>query len=143
VTISYVVSGGQVFLQQPLHPSFPSLNRLQLCINQSYSMIETPQLPEIVEDSVCVAPVQGSWYRVQIVSHNPKTKTCLVKYLDFGGFMSVQSEELRQIRGDFLSVPFQATECILSNIKPKGKLKFILNFFYILQLFLFFYIFRQ
>lgn len=118
VTISSIVNGGHVFLQQPLHPSFPSLNRMQQCMNQSYNMIETPQLPEVTENAICVAAVQDNWYRVQVVSHNAENKTCLVKYLDYGGYASVPIVNLRQIRTDFMGVPFQSIECVLSNVKP-------------------------
>ncbi|XP_063707144.1 A-kinase anchor protein 1, mitochondrial [Culicoides brevitarsis] len=126
VVISSIMSGGHVFLQQPLHPSYPQLNVLQMCMNQSYSVIETPNLLQnIVEDAVCAAPILApdnttNWYRVQIISHNPETETCLVKYLDYGGYVSVYAKDLRQIRTDFMTVPFQATECLLSNIKPTG-----------------------
>uniref|UniRef100_U5EQ12 Putative a-kinase anchor protein 1 n=1 Tax=Corethrella appendiculata TaxID=1370023 RepID=U5EQ12_9DIPT len=118
VVISAIINGGHIFVQQPLHPSFPSLNILQNCMNLSYSNIETPVLPDIVLDSVCTAPIQNNWYRVQIISSDNDTKTCLVKYLDFGGYTNVSSKDLRQIRTDFMSIPFQSTECILSNVKP-------------------------
>lgn len=118
VAISSIVNGGHVFLQQPLHPSFPSLNTMQQCMNQSYNMIETPQLPEITENAICVAAVQDNWYRVQVVSHNAENNSCLVKYLDYGGYASVSIINLRQIRTDFMGVPFQSIECVLSNVKP-------------------------
>lgn len=118
VAVSSIVNGGHVFLQQPLHPSFPSLNTMQQCMNQSYNMIETPQLPEITENAICVAAVQDNWYRVQIVSHNADNNSCLVKYLDYGGYASVPIINLRQIRTDFMGVPFQSIECVLSNVKP-------------------------
>lgn len=126
VVISSIMSGGHLFLQQPLHPSYPQLNVLQVCMNQSYSVIETPNLQKIIEDAVCTAPILGpdgttNWYRVQIISHNPETDTCLVKYLDYGGYVSVYAKDLRQIRTDFMTVPFQATECLLANIKPTGN----------------------
>lgn len=120
VIISTVMSGGHVFFQQPLHPSYPSLNILQSCMLQSYSMDDSPALPEITEDAICVAPTNGGWYRVQIISHNPETQSCLVKYLDYGGYTSVLGTDLRQIRTDFMTVSFQAIECLLSNIKPVG-----------------------
>lgn len=140
VVISSIMSGGHVFLQQPLHPSYPQLNVLQLCMNQSYSVIETPNLQKIVEDAVCAAPILGpdgttNWYRVQIISHNPETDTCLVKYLDYGGYVSVYAKALRQIRTDFMTVPFQATECLLSNIKPTGKSCILLETFLIKNLY--------
>lgn len=118
VSVSSIVNGGHIFLQQPLHPSFPSLNTLQQCLNQSYNMTETPQLPEITENAICVSAVQGSWYRVQIVSHSQEDQHCLVKYLDYGGYANVPVTSLRQIRTDFMAVPFQSIECVLSNLKP-------------------------
>lgn len=121
VAVCSVVNGGHVFLQQPLHPSFPSLNTMQHCMDQSYNMHETPQLPEITENAICVAGVHGSWYRVQIVSHNAEEQYCLVKYLDYGGYASVPVASLRQIRTDLMGVPFQSIECVLSNVKPIGE----------------------
>lgn len=120
VAISSIATGGHVFLQQPLHPTFPSLNTLQQCMIQNYNMIEAPLLPEITANAICVVMVQGSWYRVQIVSHNKGDEHCLVKYLDYGGFASVAVSNLRQIRTDFMAVPFQSIECVLSNVKPNG-----------------------
>lgn len=70
-------------------------------------------------------PVNGIWYRVQIVDQDiEETERCVVKFLDFGGYMNVHFNELRQIRSDFMSVPFQATECLLSNVEPIGKFFF-------------------
>lgn len=120
VSVSSIVNGGHVFLQQPLHPSFPSLNTLQQCLNQSYNTNETPQLPEITENAICVCAVQGSWFRVQIVSHSSEDQHCLVKYLDYGGYANVPATSLRQIRTDFMAVPFQSIECVLSNVKSSG-----------------------
>lgn len=95
-------------------------------MNQSYTFGDAPQLIEVVDDAVCAVPVLGTdgatnWYRVQIISHNPETETCLVKYLDYGGYVSVSTHDLRQIRADFMTVPFQAIQVMLGNIKPVGK----------------------
>ncbi|XP_055523609.1 A-kinase anchor protein 1, mitochondrial [Wyeomyia smithii] len=120
VSISSIITGGHVFLQQPLHPTFPLLNTMQQCMIQNYNMIEAPSLPEITDNAICVVMVQGSWYRVQIVSHDKEGQRCLVKYLDYGGFISVATSGLRQIRADYMGVPFQSIECVLSNVKPKG-----------------------
>lgn len=118
VTVCSIVNGGHVFLQQPLHPSYPSLNTLQQCMNKSYNMTETPQLPEIIENAICVAAVQENWYRVQIVTHDTENQCCLVKYLDYGGYANAPVAKLRQIRTDLMGVPFQSIECVLSNVKP-------------------------
>ncbi|KAM7347224.1 A-kinase anchor protein spoonbill [Cochliomyia hominivorax] len=119
VVVSAIISGGHIFVQHPLHPTHPSLAILQKCLYDSYTTTEAPLLPGIELSAVCVMPVNGVWYRVQIVDQDPEeTDRCIVKFLDFGGYMNVHFNELRQIRSDFMSVPFQATECILSNIEP-------------------------
>ncbi|XP_016961725.1 A-kinase anchor protein 1, mitochondrial [Drosophila biarmipes] len=119
VVVSAVLSGSHVFIQHPLHPSHPSLPLLQKQLYDSYSTMESPLLPSLEISAVCVIPINGVWYRVQIVDTDPEDEErCLVKFLDFGGYMNVGFSTLRQIRTDFMSVPFQATECILSNIEP-------------------------
>lgn len=97
-------------------------------MDQSYASIESPLLPSFAKDTVCVGHIEGHWYRLQIIEHYSDSNICLAKYLDFGGYCQIPSTELRQIRTDFMTVPFQAIECLLSDIKPKGKLTFI-NFF--------------
>ncbi|XP_016993344.2 A-kinase anchor protein 1, mitochondrial [Drosophila takahashii] len=122
VVVSAVLSGSHVFIQHPLHPSHPSLPMLQKQLYDSYSNMESPQLPSLEISAVCVIPINGVWYRVQIVDTDAEDEErCLVKFLDFGGYMNVGFSTLRQIRTDFMSVPFQATECILSNIEPIGE----------------------
>ncbi|XP_059618520.1 KH domain-containing protein akap-1 [Phlebotomus argentipes] len=121
VVVSSILSGGHIFVQQPLHPSYPSLNNLNQIMYQNYATNQSPQLDNPTENSVCVACVQDMWYRVVVLSHSSETKTTLVKYLDYGGFGHHEVSDLRQIRQDFMTVPFQAIECTLSNIKPTGE----------------------
>merc|ERR1712029_466074 len=60
---------------------------------------------------------------------------CDFKYLDYGGYDSVEASELLQVRQDFLNLPFQAVECYLSNVIPPSdcsewpmeSLQFLLN----------------
>ncbi|KAH8292713.1 hypothetical protein KR018_004163, partial [Drosophila ironensis] len=119
VVVSAVLSGSHVFVQHPLHPSHPSLPMLQKQLYDSYSNMEAPLLPSVEISAVCVMPIHGVWYRVQIVDADPEDEErCLVRFLDFGGYMNVDFNLLRQIRTDYMSLPFQATECILSNIEP-------------------------
>ncbi|XP_064554887.1 A-kinase anchor protein 1, mitochondrial [Drosophila montana] len=119
VLVSAVLSGDHVFVQHPLHPSHPALHALQKGMLDSYSTMDAPKLPGIEISAVCVMPINGFWYRVQICdSDADDEERCLVKFLDFGGYMNVSFSELRQIRTDFMTLPFQATECILSNIEP-------------------------
>lgn len=121
VAISAIVSGGHLFVQQPLHPSFPSLATLQVCLNQIYSLTESPAMPEVMGMAMCVAYVGGNWYRVLVIEQKPKTDStsiCVVRFLDYGGFAEVDSSNLRQIRKDCMTVPFQAIECVLADVRP-------------------------
>ncbi|EDW53076.1 GM12645 [Drosophila sechellia] len=119
VVVSAVLSGSHIFIQHPLHPSHPSLPLLQKQLYDSYSTMEAPLLPSLELSAVCVIPINDVWYRVQIVDTDPEDEErCVIKFLDFGGYMNVGFNTLRQIRTDFMNVPFQSTECILSNIEP-------------------------
>lgn len=93
-------------------------------MNNNYSKCEAlPLLDEqIVRDVICAAKINAFWYRVQIGYREPRTNVCIVKFLDYGGYTTVNTEDLRQIRADFMTVPFQAVECVLANIRPvEGK----------------------
>uniref|UniRef100_A0A182RFT5 Tudor domain-containing protein n=1 Tax=Anopheles funestus TaxID=62324 RepID=A0A182RFT5_ANOFN len=118
VAISCIINVGHLFVHQPLHPTHLTLNSMQNSLNQSYTANEAPVLPEIIPNAVCVAFVAENWYRAQVVQHMPESNLVLVKYLDYGGFSMLPPLNLRQIRTDFISVPFQSIECVLSNIQP-------------------------
>lgn len=122
VVISAILNGGHVFLQQPSHPTFQQLKALHSSMAQSYMTGESAPVLEIPPkvDSICVAPVGGDWFRVVIVNYMAAEQLCLVKFLDFGGFVTVPAGDLRQIRTDFMALPFQSTECVLSNLRPIG-----------------------
>nr|CAD7612341.1 unnamed protein product [Timema genevievae] len=121
VYLSSLVSTTHFFLQQPLHPTFPALNSLNACMNICYSEPTAPPLPTPVKVSViCVAPTMGGWYRAMVVSVDEENDTCDVKFVDYGGYQTVENSALRQIRSDFMMLPFQATECYLANVSPVG-----------------------
>lgn len=77
--------------------------------------------------SICVAPAVGAWYRAQVVLVDEETDTCDIKFVDYGGYSTVNSSVLRQIRGDFMTLPFQAVECYLANVTPIGGTKHLLD----------------
>ncbi len=58
--------------------------------------------------------------------------------MDVGGYVQLGIDTLRQIRVDFVSIPFQATECRLANVAPinekEGWSEEAVNFFKILAL---------
>lgn len=126
VTISSIISGGHIFVQQPVHPTHPGLSILQRCMNNNYTKCEALPLTDeqIVRDVICAAQVNAFWYRVQIGHREPNSGVCVVKFLDYGGYTTINTDELRQIRADFMTVPFQAIECVLANVRPvDGKSK--------------------
>lgn len=50
-----------------------------------------------------------------------------VKFVDYGGYARAPISSLRQIRYDFMTLPFQASECYLANVKPiDGKFDHLL-----------------
>ncbi|KAK3913942.1 A-kinase anchor protein 1, mitochondrial [Frankliniella fusca] len=122
VMISSLVSPAHMFLQQPYHPSYQFLQRLNHMMNSVYASVDTPNLPDPIEaGNICVAPAVDGWYRAQVVSSNEDSQTSEIKFVDYGGYMAVNNTVLRQIRQDFMTLPFQATECYLANIKPSGE----------------------
>lgn len=118
VAVSCIINVGHMFVHQPLHPTYLSLSSMQKSLNESYTKSEAPHMPEIVPNAVCVVFAAGVWYRAQIVQLDQDSNMVLVKYLDYGGFSLLPPQNLRQIRTDFITVPFQSVECVLSNIQP-------------------------
>ncbi|XP_072381189.1 KH domain-containing protein akap-1 [Diabrotica undecimpunctata] len=118
--LSCLVAPNHLFLQQPTHPSYPSLNLLTNCMNGCYSQSESPLLPSpIPENTICAAYSVHAWYRAMVLSSDAESS--YVKFLDYGGFAYVDNSQLRQIRGDFMLLPFQAAECMLANIKSVNE----------------------
>lgn len=121
--VSCVVTPMHLFLQQPTHPTFPSLNVLTDYMNACYSesnKAPPPQLPEpVLPGTICAAHSAGAWYRSSVISVNDEEAgTAYIQFLDYGGYATVPCTALRQIRGDFLLLPFQAAECLLANVSP-------------------------
>ncbi|XP_054714075.1 A-kinase anchor protein 1, mitochondrial-like [Uloborus diversus] len=119
VILSSLVSAGHFFLQQPTHPTYPSLSTLDQCMINCYSQGDTPLLPHPVEAGViCAAPILRGWYRAQVICVYENGAECGIKFVDYGGFSQVSPASLRQIRSDFMTLPFQASECYLANVRP-------------------------
>lgn len=67
--LSCLVAPNHLFLQQPTHPSFPSLNLLSNYMNLCYNEAESPLLPNPIPDNtICAAYSVDSWYRAMILS---------------------------------------------------------------------------
>ncbi|XP_067137446.1 KH domain-containing protein akap-1-like isoform X2 [Centruroides vittatus] len=119
VIMSSMVTAGHFFVQQPTHVTYPNLSRLDSYMVTCYTQLDTPQLPRPVEAGViCAAPVMSGWYRAQVVYVCDGMEECDVKFVDYGGYSRVPISTLRQIRSDFMTLPFQAVECYLANVQP-------------------------
>ncbi|XP_064833138.1 A-kinase anchor protein 1, mitochondrial-like [Oncorhynchus masou masou] len=119
VTVIQVASGNCVFLQQHKHPTFHALCSLDQNMSLCYSHPGCPPLPAPVEVGViCAAQMpEGAWWRAQVIGHHEETMVEL-RYVDYGGYDIVKMDTLRQIRSDFVALPFQGSEVILENIAP-------------------------
>ncbi|XP_046545484.1 uncharacterized protein LOC124255630 [Haliotis rubra] len=82
------------------------------------------QIPDVTVGDMVAAPFDQdpSWYRARVVGF--ETDRADLYYVDYGDNCWVSRDQLRQLRyvflPDFLSLPFQAIECKLANVKPKG-----------------------
>lgn len=120
VVLTSLVTAGHFFLQQPTHPTYPSLARLDSCMAACYGHgLDIPPLPHPVEAGIiCAAQVCNGWYRALVVGASEESDECDIKFLDYGGYMTISTSLLRQIRSDFMMLPFQASECYLANVQP-------------------------
>nr|XP_009911747.1 PREDICTED: A-kinase anchor protein 1, mitochondrial-like [Haliaeetus albicilla] len=109
-----------MFLQQHTHPTFHVLRSLDQQMYACYSQPEIPTLPTPVEVGIiCAAPgLDGAWLRAQVISYFEETGEVELRYVDYGGYDKVKIDTLRQIRSDFLSLPFQGAEVLLDNVVP-------------------------
>ncbi|UXI14753.1 hypothetical protein NH340_JMT00696 [Sarcoptes scabiei] len=123
VTISCLINAGHFFLQQPLHPSFPKLEALNVSMKDFYSSLSTPSIAKIFPGLICTAPSYHGWYRVVILNVDEQNNTCDFKYVDYGGFCyNFPSDYIRQIRQEFLLLPFQAIECYMARVAPINQI---------------------
>ncbi|XP_024865331.1 A kinase (PRKA) anchor protein 1b [Kryptolebias marmoratus] len=120
VIVVNIVSAGHIFVQQHTHPTYHALRSLDQQMFLCYSQPGTPALPSPAEVGViCAAPaVEGAWWRAQVITFYKETDEVEIRYVDYGGYDRVKIDSLRQIRSDFVTLPFQGAEVLLDNIAP-------------------------
>ncbi|XP_070399837.1 A kinase (PRKA) anchor protein 1b isoform X2 [Nothobranchius furzeri] len=120
VVVVNIVSAGHVFVQQHTHPTYHALRSLDQQMFLCYSQPGTPALPSPAEVGViCAAPaVDGAWWRAQVITFYKDSDEVEIRYVDYGGYDRVKTDSLRQIRSDFVTLPFQGAEVLLDNIVP-------------------------
>ncbi|CAG9537506.1 unnamed protein product [Cercopithifilaria johnstoni] len=120
VICSATIDVGHFFLQQPQHPTFNALQRLDYYMLGVYMQpAGVPDLPRPVDvDKLCVAPAFDGWYRAVTLDYYQEEDEVMVRYVDYGGYGRLPRSDLRQIRTDFMTLPFQAIECYLAHVMP-------------------------
>ncbi|XP_065588151.1 A-kinase anchor protein 1, mitochondrial [Cyrtonyx montezumae] len=120
VVVANQVNAGHMFLQQHTHPTFHVLRSLDQQMYVCYSQPGIPTLPTPVEVGIiCAAPgLDGAWWRAQVVGYFKDSGEVEIRYVDYGGYERVKIDTLRQIRSDFVTLPFQGAEVLLDNVVP-------------------------
>ncbi|KAJ7420195.1 A-kinase anchor protein 1 [Pitangus sulphuratus] len=101
-------------VQTLLYPPLP-------CSSLEYlpSHLAACEIKPVSVGIICAAPgLDGAWLRAQVISYFEETDEVELKYVDYGGYDKVKVDTLRQIRSDFLTLPFQGAEVLLDNVVP-------------------------
>ncbi|KAJ8796797.1 hypothetical protein J1605_002067 [Eschrichtius robustus] len=98
------------------------LDKLVSEMTQHYENSLPEDLTVHVGDIVAAPlPTNGSWYRARVLGTLENGNLDLY-FVDFGDNGDCPLRDLRVLRSDFLSLPFQAIECSLARIAPSGAL---------------------
>ncbi|XP_062234346.1 tudor and KH domain-containing protein isoform X1 [Platichthys flesus] len=94
------------------------MNRFYNSGNPTEQRVET-----IVVGDIVAAPYQdhGTWNRARVLGVLSSGLVDLY-FVDFGDNGELPRDSLRHMRSDFLSLPFQAIECNLAGVRPKGEM---------------------
>ncbi|KAM9817671.1 tudor and KH domain-containing protein [Neosynchiropus ocellatus] len=99
------------------------LDKLTKEMSHFYTSGPTEQRVEtIVVGDIVAAPYRdfGSWNRARVLGTLGSGLVDLY-YVDYGDNAELPRESLCRMRSDFLSLPFQAIECSLAGVRPKGE----------------------
>jgi len=119
ITVSCVVDTCHVFIQQMQNPTFPGVKPLEEDMGKIFAEEAPPMLLRPIATGSLLAVRSGEkWYRCQVVTYNEENDSCEVKFVDHGGYTTVQVSELRPLRSDFVQLPFQAIEVYIGHINP-------------------------
>jgi len=123
ITVSAAVDCNRVFIKQMDNPTHEGLAPLELAMLEAYEEEEAPPvlLRPIANGSLLAVYTDSKWYRCQVVDFNAELDTCDVKFVDHGGYTTVEVSQLRQLRSDFVRLPFQAIEVYLEHIRPASQ----------------------
>jgi hypothetical protein len=124
VHVTAVVSGAHVFIQLPTHSTYENLQKLDENMLKAYSDLNEP-VPSMIEPieygTICAAPTSYGWHRaivtnyqtiddatsmasftsLNITNDDISSLSCgiaTVKFLDYGGYLNIPANQLRQLR---------------------------------------------
>ncbi|XP_078577614.1 tudor and KH domain-containing protein-like [Branchiostoma floridae x Branchiostoma japonicum] len=124
VFVSAVETPGHFWVQM-VNAKAAQLDRLVQDMSDYYSEEHVKELEPIhtlMVGDIVAAPFQhdDAWYRARVMGFW-KAGTLDLYYVDYGDSGVVKRENLRALRHDFLSLPFQAVECSLAGVAPRGE----------------------
>ncbi|XP_059179963.1 tudor and KH domain-containing protein [Centropristis striata] len=98
------------------------LDKLTEEMNRFYNGGNPNRVETIVVGDIVAAPYhdRGTWNRARVLGVLASGLVDLY-YVDFGDNGELPRESLCRMRSDFLSLPFQAIECNLAGVRPKGE----------------------
>ncbi|XP_062858999.1 tudor and KH domain-containing protein [Trichomycterus rosablanca] len=100
------------------------LDKLTTEMSRFYSgdALQEHRVETIVVGDIVAAPYRnhGTWNRAQVLGVLGSGLVDLY-YVDFGDNGELPRDQLRSMRSDFLSLPFQAIECSLAGVCPVGE----------------------
>jgi len=119
ITVSCAVDSCHVFIQQMKNPTFEGLKPLEAAMHEAFQEEAAPTLLRpIATGSLLAVFSDEKWYRCQVVSFNDDKDSCDIKFVDHGGYTTVDVSALRPLHPDFVRLPFQAIEVYIAHISP-------------------------
>ncbi|KAM6228030.1 A-kinase anchor protein 1, mitochondrial-like [Porphyrio hochstetteri] len=121
-------SGAKIYVSSP-----PHLRDSQVCHIEGFSQQVEKALEGVPVEVVVANQVDAGHMFLQQHTHptfrvlhrlGQQMNACYsqpdveLRYVDYGGYDRVKINQLRKIRSDFLSLPFQAAEVLLDNVVP-------------------------
>jgi len=118
ITVAATVDSGHIFIKQMHNPTHSGLAPLEQDMMEAYSLDFPELLRPIAIGSLLAVKSDGKMYRCQVTKFNKEADTCDIKFVDHGGYTTVEIKDLCQLRQDFITLPFQAIEVYLAHVSP-------------------------
>jgi hypothetical protein len=118
ITVAATVDSGHIFIKQMHNPTHSGLAPLEQDMMEAYSLDFPKLLRPIAIGSLLAVKSDGKMYRCQVTKFNQEADTCDIKFVDHGGYTTVEINDLCQLRQDFITLPFQAIEVYLAHVSP-------------------------